>query len=97
VGGHVFILYDVARAEQHFFVDADQAGLVKRLYWVQFEGYLPDNNHSYKYKAARTVKLGGLDFIADAYARHIQANPGRPDSDGSRADFSGEQGVSVSQ
>jgi hypothetical protein len=38
VGGHAFILYDVARAEQHFFVDADQAGRVKRLYWVQFEG-----------------------------------------------------------
>jgi hypothetical protein len=84
-GGHVFILYDVARAEQHFFVDADQAGLVKRLYWAQFEGYLPDNNHTYKYKATKTVKLGGLDFIADAYARNIKANPGRPDSDGSRA------------
>jgi hypothetical protein len=85
VGGHAFILYDVARAEQHFFVDADQAGRVKRLYWVQFEGYLPENNHSYKYKATKTVKLGALDFIADAYARNIKANPGRTDSDGSRA------------
>ena len=84
-GGHVFILYDVARAEQHFFVDADQEGRVKRLYWAQFEGYLPGNNHAYKYKAAKTVRLGGLDFIADAYARNIKANPGRPDSDGSRA------------
>lgn len=84
-GGHVFILYDVARAEQHFFVDADPAGRVKRLYWAQFEGYLPENNQTYKYKATRTVRLGGLDFIADAYARNIKANPGRPDSDGSRA------------
>jgi len=84
-GGQVFILYDVARAEQHFFVDADQGGRVKRLYWTQFEGYLPENNHTYKYKGAKTVKLGGLDFIADAYARNIKANPGRPDSDGARA------------
>src|SRR5262245_3092338 len=51
VGGHVFILYGVARAEQHFFVDADPEGRVKRLYWVQFEGYLPENNYTYKYKA----------------------------------------------
>src|SRR5262245_43386148 len=40
VGGHTFVLYDVARAEQHFFADADDQGRIKRLYWVQFEGYL---------------------------------------------------------
>lgn len=84
-GGHDFILYDVARAEQHFFVDADKQGRVRRMYWVQFEGYLPSNTHSYKYKVNKTVQIGGLDFIADAYARNIKANPGRPDSDGSRA------------
>jgi hypothetical protein len=84
-GGHDFILYDVARAEQHFFVDADKQGRIKRLYWVQFEGYLPSNTHTYKYKVNKSVNIGGLDFIADAYARNIKANPGRPDSDGSRA------------
>ncbi len=84
-GGHDFILYDVARAEQHFFVDADNQGRIKRLYWVQFEGYLPSNTHTYKYKVNKSVNIGGLDFIADAYARNIKANPGRPDSDGSRA------------
>ncbi len=84
-GGHSFILYDVANAEQHFFVDTDKEGRVKRLYWIQFEGYLPDNTHSYDYKSPKTVDIGGLDFFADAYARNIKANPGRPDSDGSRA------------
>ena len=39
----------------------------------------------YKYPATRLVTLAGLDFIADAYARNVKANPGRPDSDGSRA------------
>ena len=38
-GSHSFILYDVAHAEQHFFVDADKEGRIKRMYWVQFEGY----------------------------------------------------------
>ena len=84
-GGHDFILYNVARAEQHFFVDADKQGRIKRLYWVQFEGYLPDNTHKYNYKVTKSVNIGGLDFIADAYARNIKANPGRADSDGSRA------------
>jgi hypothetical protein len=85
VGGQSFILYDVARAEQHFFVDADEKGRIKRMYWVQFEGYLPSNKHTYRYKATKTVKVGGLEFIADASARNLKDSPGRPDSDGSRA------------
>ena len=85
VGGQSFILYDVASAEQHFFVDADAQGRVKRFYWVQFEGYLPSNTHAYDYKADKTVNIGGLDFIADAYARNIKTSSGRPDSDGNRA------------
>jgi hypothetical protein len=84
-GGHDFILYDVARAEQHFFVDADGQGRIKRMYWVQFEGYLPTNTHTYRYQAKKTVNIGGLEFIADASARNIKGNTGRPDSDGNRA------------
>jgi hypothetical protein len=85
VGGQRFVLYDVANAEQHFFVDADKEGRVKRLYWVQFEGYLPSNSHVYQYKVNKTAKIGSLEFIADAWARNIKVNPGRADSDGSRA------------
>lgn len=85
VGGHRFVLYDVANAEQHFFVEADKEGRIRRLYWVQFEGYLPTNTNSYNYKGTKSVNIGGFDLIADAYARNIKANPGRPDSDGARA------------
>ncbi len=85
IGGQTFILYNVATAEQHFFVDADEQGQVKRFYWVQFEGYLPNNTHAYDYKGGKAVNIGGLDFIADAYARNIKTNPSPPDSDGSRA------------
>jgi hypothetical protein len=84
-GGQSFVLYDVANAEQHFFVDADKDGRMKRFYWIQFEGYLPDNTHSYKYKPTKVVNSGGLDFIADASARSLTGNLGRPDSDGARA------------
>ena len=84
-GTQTFILYNVARAEQHFFVDADEQGRVRRMYWVQFEGYLPGNTHTYDYKSTKKVTLGGLEFVADAGARHIQPGSGRPGSDGERA------------
>jgi hypothetical protein len=84
-GSQDFILYDVARAEQHFFVDADKDGRIKRLYWVQFEGYLPSNDHTYRYRVNKTANIGGLEFIADASARNVKGNQGRPDSDSARA------------
>jgi hypothetical protein len=31
------------------------------------------------------VNIGGFDFIADAYARSLKGDLGRPDSDGNRA------------
>ena len=84
-GGQEFILYDVAHAEQHFFVDADAAGKVKRLYWVQFEGYLPDNTHAYDYDSPTKVEIGGLEFFADAFPVSTAGPEQRPDSDGARA------------
>lgn len=85
VGSQSFVLYDVANAEQHFFVDADDQGRIKRFYWVQFEGYLPTNSHTYNYKSTKTIDAGGFNFFADAYPRNIKGNPGRADSDGNRA------------
>lgn len=86
-GGQSFILYDVARAEQHFFVDADRDGRVRRLYWLQFEGYLPSNTHTYDYSGTREkINLGGLEFVTDDRVVNIaQVRSQRPDSDGARA------------
>jgi hypothetical protein len=85
VGSQSFVLYDVANAEQHFFAELDKEGRVKRLYWIQFEGYLPNNSHSYNYKADKVVNIGGLDFIADARALNIKTSPSRANSDASKA------------
>ncbi|MGZ5480830.1 MAG: hypothetical protein ACXWID_02495 [Pyrinomonadaceae bacterium] len=84
-GAQSFVLYNVANAEQHFFVETDKDGRMKRFYWIQFEGYLPDNKHSYNYKSPKSVNSGGFDFFADAYARSLTGDMGRPDSDGARA------------
>jgi hypothetical protein len=85
IGAQSFVLYDVANAEQHFFVDADKDGRMKRFYWIQFEGYLPSNTHSYNYKSPKIVNAGGFDFFADVYPRSLKGDLGRPDSDGNRA------------
>lgn len=87
VGTQSFTLYDVAHAEQHFFVDADDENRVRRLYWVQFEGYLPTNTHTYNYKTTDLVKMGDFTFVSDSRAVHIPTvkTQQRPGSDGARA------------
>ena len=58
---------------------------VKRLYWVQGEGYLPTNIHAYRYEPSELIQIGGLSFIAGSMPRKIKSGEGRPGSDGSRA------------
>jgi hypothetical protein len=64
-GGQRFILYGVADAEQHFFVDADEAGSIRSFYWVQFEHFLPGKGETYNYPRRAIVKIGPLEFLAD--------------------------------
>ena len=66
VGSQKFILYGRAQVEQHFFVNADKEKRIKRMYMMQFEGYLPNVNSTYDYPATKTVNLGGQTYIANA-------------------------------
>ena len=87
IGTQSFTLYDVAHAEQHFFVDADKENRIRRFYWVQFEGYLPGNTHTYNYKSKDVVKMGDFEFVSDSRPVHLPTAKAqqRPDSDGARA------------
>lgn len=43
---------------------------MKRLVWIQFEGYLPSRPDAhYTYDLPRHVQAGGKDFFANSYAR----------------------------
>ncbi|HJU53125.1 MAG TPA: hypothetical protein VJ715_01090 [Pyrinomonadaceae bacterium] len=85
VGTQSFILYNSAQVEQHFFVDAD-GGRIRRMFMVQFEGYLPTNKHIYDYKIKDTIRLGGLDFMYDTNVANVPAfRKQYPDSDAGRA------------
>jgi|SRR6266496_626324 len=66
VGSQSFILYDRAQVEQHFFVNADKQKRIKRMYMMQFEGYLPNIKATYDYPVTKTATLGGQTYIVNA-------------------------------
>lgn len=81
VGADRWILYDIADCELHAFVDADRQKNVRRLYWVQFEGYLPTRPElAHQYDSPRHAQIGGLDFYLDTW---VESNdtPEKPGSD----------------
>jgi len=78
VGAERWDLYGFADAETHVFVEADAQKKVQRLYWVQFEGFLPDNERTYKYPFIETTTLAGLEFdVNRSYGpTNLKSRPG---------------------
>ena len=84
VGADRWVLYDIADCELHAFVEADPQKNVERLYWVQFEGYLPTKPElAHQYDSPRHVQIGGLDFFVDTWVKSNDARQKRG-SDGER-------------
>jgi hypothetical protein len=68
VGADRWILYGFSNCELHAFVHADSQKKVQRLYWVQFESYLPTRPElHYTYNSPRHTQIGGLDFYVDTW------------------------------
>ena len=79
VGVDRWILYDIADCELHAFVEADAQKNVQRLYWIQFEGYLPSKpDLAHTYDSPRHIQMGGWDFYVDTWVRanHERIKPG---------------------
>ncbi len=94
VGSTSFILYDLARVEQHHFVVADAERRVVRRLWFQFEGYLENNNRTYNYSGMDTLTLNGFPFLHNTYSMNVEeVYAARPDSDSAHTvDFLKEKG-----
>jgi hypothetical protein len=70
VGADRWVLYDIADCELHAFVEEDGQKNVQRLYWVQFEGYVPTKpGLKHKYDSPRHATMGGLDFYIGTWVR----------------------------
>lgn len=81
LGADRWVLYGMADCELHAFVEADDQKNVQRLYWVQFEGYLPTRPElHHTYDSIRHTNIGGLDFYVDTWVSRSDAKD-EPDSD----------------
>jgi hypothetical protein len=70
VGADRWILYDIADCELHAFIEADAQKKVQRLYWVQFEGYVPSKPElKHTYDSPRHTDIAGMDFFVDTWVR----------------------------
>jgi len=81
VGADRWPLLGIADCELHVFVEASPQRKVQRLYWLQFEAYLPSRpelHHTYSF--ARTETLSGLlRACASAVAWQTLSNAGGDD------------------
>ena len=81
VGADRWILYGIADCELHAFVQADAQKKVQRLYWIQFESYLPTKPElHHTYDSPRHTKISDLDFYVDTWVEPTNEHI-KPDSD----------------
>jgi hypothetical protein len=84
VGSQRWILYDVARAEQHLFVQK-VGNDVRRVLWVQFEEYIPSSNGKYDYSKSKPISAFGRELRTDKELWTVPTTEARPESDGAHA------------
>lgn len=69
-GAHRWVLYGIADCDLHAFVEADSKANVQRLYWIQFESYIPSRPElKYQYDSPWHMTIGGMDFYVDTWVR----------------------------
>ena len=70
VGADRWVLFGIADCELHVFVEADQRKNVQRLYWIQFEQYLPSKpDLHHRYNSPRHAAIGGMEFYVDTWVK----------------------------
>ena len=70
LGADRWILYGIADCELHAFVEVGPDKNVQRLYWIQFEGYLPSKpDLAHTYDSPRHTSIGGYDFFVTTWPR----------------------------
>jgi hypothetical protein len=81
VGADRWILYDIADCELHVFVEAGPEKTLQKLYWVQFEGYVPSRPElHHTYDSPKHATIGGMDFYVDTWVR-TKDEPSKTGSD----------------
>ena len=67
VGADRWVLYGVADCEIHVFVEADAKKRVQRMYWIQFEQFIPSRPEmQHNYKPEELTKFAGMEMYVRA-------------------------------
>jgi hypothetical protein len=67
LGGDRWVLYAVADCEIHVFVEADAEKQVRRMYWIQFEQFIPNRPElQHNYKPEELTKFAGMEMYVRA-------------------------------
>jgi len=75
VGVDRFVLQDIADCELYAFVEVDDQKNVQRLYWIQFEDYLPSKpDLHHQYDSPRRMTIGGFRFYVDTWVKRTNEN-----------------------
>jgi len=75
VGVDRFILQEIADCELYAFVEVDDQKNVQRLYWIQFEDYLPSKpDLQHHYESPRQMTIGGFRFYVDTWVKRTNEN-----------------------
>jgi hypothetical protein len=75
VGVDRFVLLDIADCELYAFVEIDDQKNVQRLYWIQFENYLPSKpDLHHHYDSPRHMTIGGFRFYVDTWVKRTNEN-----------------------
>jgi len=75
VGVDRFFLLDIADCELYAFVEVDDQKNVQRLYWIQFEEYLPSKpDLKHQYDSPRHMTIGGFRFYVDTWVKRNNEN-----------------------
>jgi hypothetical protein len=63
LGADRWHLFGVADCEVHIFIQADEKKTVQSLFWIQFEGYLPEKpDQRYDYRKDLELLVDGMEF-----------------------------------
>src|SRR5437764_753379 len=67
LGADRWVLYAVADCEIHVFVEADAEKQVRRMYWIQFEQFIPNRPElQHDYKPEELTKFAGMEMYVRA-------------------------------
>lgn len=88
LGSSSWRLYDVADAEIYIYAEAGPDDVIDRLYWIQFEAYIPERpGLSYDYESSRhdtPRTIAGRPFFVRARFGEGHAEAPQPGSDAER-------------